>query len=128
MAGRQHTIGVADDEPGLRQALARLLNAHGYRAELFESAADVIRAAKTTKAACLLLDLQFGETSGLELARQLSQDGSKFPIIFMSASDDDTLRQECLDFGCAGYLRKPFLEHQLIDVLERVIGTDHPPG
>jgi FixJ family two-component response regulator len=124
MAGQEHTIGVADDEPGLRQALARLLRSHGYVPEVFESAAEVMRAATTSKAACLLLDLQFGETSGLDLARQLHEAGVALPIIFMSASDDDVLRQECIDFGCAGYLRKPFFEQQLLDAIVQAIEAD----
>jgi FixJ family two-component response regulator len=123
MAGRQHTIGVLDDEPGLAKALARLLCSHGYRVELFASAADVLKSAQTSKAACFLFDLQIGHTSGLDLARDLSRAGVKTPIVFMSASDDDTLRQQCIDFGCAGYLRKPFLEQQLLGAVARAIGT-----
>jgi FixJ family two-component response regulator len=124
MAGRQHTIGVVDDEPGLSKALARLLRTHGYRVELFASTADVLKGARASKAACLLVDLQIGENSGLDLARALSRAGFKFPIVFMSASDDDTLRQQCIDFGCAGYLRKPFLERQLTDAVARAIATN----
>jgi FixJ family two-component response regulator len=123
MAARQHTIGVVDDEPGLSKALARLLRVHGYRVELFASSADVLKGAKASKAACLLVDLQIGEMSGLDLARDLSRAGFKFAIIFMSASDDDSLRKQCIDFGCAGYLRKPFLERQLIEAVARAIGT-----
>jgi FixJ family two-component response regulator len=124
MAARQHTIGVVDDEPGLAKALARLLRSHGYRVELFASTDDVLKGAKTSKAECLLVDLQIGERSGLGLARDLARAGFNFPIVFMSASDDDTLRQECIDFGCAGYLRKPFLEQQLMEAVAQAIGTD----
>ena len=54
-------------------------------------------------ATCLLLDIHLGGISGIELQRQLAASGSKCPVIFMTAIDDDATRQEALDAGCIAF-------------------------
>ncbi len=117
MAMQQHTIALVDDDPTVRKALARLLSVLGYHPVVFASAAEFLSAAATSEAACLLIDIHLGETLGLELARQLSAAGFRFPVIFMSGSDDDTIREQCMDLGCVAYLKKPFPEGLLLDAI-----------
>src|SRR5512134_3797385 len=102
MPMQENTIAIAvvDDEPGVRKALARLLSAFGYRAESFASAEEFLSAAPTSKATCLIVDFNLGDVSGLELARRLSKAGFDFPIIFVPGTADDTVRLQCMEFGC----------------------------
>jgi len=124
MTVRRHTIAVVDDDQNLREALARLLSGFGYRVVLFASAADFIGAAATSEVTCLIVDIYLGDTSGLDLARQLPAAGFKFPVIFMTGSTDDTIRRQCMDLGCVAYLRKPFPEGRLIDAIRKAIGSE----
>ena len=62
-------------------------------------------------ATCLLLDIHLGGTSGIELQRRLAAAGSKCPVIFMTANDDEATRNKAVDAGCIAYLRKPFARH-----------------
>ncbi len=87
---RQIIVGIVDDNPVMRQALATLLSALGYRVQSYASATEFSAVAATTEAACLICDIQLGATSGIELTRQLAADGSKFPTIFMTGSKDDS--------------------------------------
>jgi len=66
------TIAIVDDDPGLRRALGRLLSTFDYRTETFGSAGEFLLAAETSKLACIVVDINLGDTSGLELVRQLS--------------------------------------------------------
>jgi FixJ family two-component response regulator len=54
----------------------------------------------TTQADCLLLDIQLGGMSGIELRRQLTASGSTLPVIFMTASGDEGKRAQALEAGC----------------------------
>jgi FixJ family two-component response regulator len=123
-AMRQHTIALVDDDPAVRKALARLLSVLGYRLELFASAAEFLSAAATSEAVCLLIDTHLGDTLGLDLADQLSAAGFKFPTIFMSGSDDDTVREQCMDLGCVAYLQKPFPGGRLTDAIAAALAPD----
>lgn len=115
----QYTIAVVDDDLGVRKSLARLLSAFGYRVESFASAEEFLSAAPTSKATCLVVDFNLGDMSGLELARGLFAAGFKFPIIFMTGSADDTVRMQCMEFGCVAFLHKPFPEDRLMQAIEK---------
>jgi FixJ family two-component response regulator len=56
---------------------------------------------------CLLLDIHLGAISGIELQRRLAAWGSKWPVIFITASDDEATRNQAMDAGCIAYFRKP---------------------
>ena len=76
-------IAVVDDDPEMRAAMASLLSAYGYGAETFDSAETFLTCASTSKATCLVVDIELGDISGVELAHQLAADGFTYPIIFI---------------------------------------------
>jgi FixJ family two-component response regulator len=123
MSIRQHTIAVVDDDPNLRKALARLISVLGHRVVLFASAVDFLDTAASSEATCLIVDVHLGVTSGLDLVRSLSVVGLRCPTIFISGSDDDTVRMQCIDLGCVAYLRKPLSDDRLIDAVAMAIGS-----
>ena len=82
MSKLPNTIAVIDDDRELREAIATLLSASGYNTEAFASAEAFLLCASTCRAICLLVDIQLGNITGVELARQLAADGFKFPHHF----------------------------------------------
>jgi two-component system response regulator FixJ len=108
-------VGIVDDDSGIRDALDLLLSSYGYRTELFASAEEFVMAVRTTKSTCLLVDIELGNITGVELGRQLAAMGHDFPIIFMTGSCDATIQKQALDFGCIAFLHKPFQPEQLIE-------------
>jgi FixJ family two-component response regulator len=117
----QQTIAVIDDDPSLRKALARLLSVVGYRVEAFASAEDFLDAAGSSRANCLLVDINLGEISGLDLVRRLADAGRTLPTVFMTGSKDDTVQQKCIDLGCVAFLRKPIPESVLTKAVARAV-------
>src|SRR5215475_14205866 len=86
---RRRMVAVVGDDLEMRRALARLLSAFGFRTELFPSAEEFLHGAETSKACCLLVDVQPGGLSGLELVHELSTGGFKRPIIVISAVENE---------------------------------------
>jgi FixJ family two-component response regulator len=120
----RETVVVVDDDPVMRQALDGLLSVLGYRTELYASAAEFLAAAATTEAACLMLDIQLGDASGIDLARKLTASGFNFPIIFITGSDAENFRRDAMDLGCIAYLLKPFRVEQLTSAISRATGSN----
>jgi len=121
---QNNVIAVVEDDAGIRRALERLLTSWGYGVELYGSAEEFIRAATSSVAACVLVDIQLGDVSGVELGRHLSSNGFTFPIIFMTGSQDETFRRQALDLGCVAYLLKPLQAQQLKEALDLAIGRN----
>lgn len=120
MSNRHNIIAVIDDDPAMRRALKRLLSAYEYETEFYASAQEFLDAAAKCKAACLIVDVQLGLISGIDLAWQLVESKLTLPLIFMTASDDGVLRTQAIKAGCIAYLRKPFTAELLIEALDKV--------
>jgi FixJ family two-component response regulator len=121
---QRNVIAVMDDDEGVRDATGALLSAFGYCTELFASAEEFLSAALTSKAKCLVVDIQLGEVSGLDLGRQLAATGFKLPIIFMTGSKDERLRRQALDLGCVALLHKPFPAERLLEAIKKALGLN----
>ena len=119
MQKQRNIVAVVDDDPSMLRATENLLDANGFATELFASAEDFLDRGAATQVDCLLLDIDLGGMSGIELRRQLAASGSKLPVIFMTALDDEAILREALMAGCVACLRKPFTARQLIDAIEK---------
>jgi FixJ family two-component response regulator len=122
VSGQQTTVAVVDDDPDMRDAMDSLLSALGYAAELYASAEEFLNAAATTEAAFLIVDIQLGDITGVELGRQLSASGFKFPIVFMTGSCDATYWKQATELGCVAFLQKPFTGREFNKAIEAAIG------
>jgi FixJ family two-component response regulator len=116
-----NVIAVVDDSDVMREALDHLLEAAGYRTELYASAEEFMRAAPATRAACLVVDVELGATTGPQLLRDLSARGLKFPAVLMSGCGDPALRRVAAELGCLTFLAKPFAPDDLLEVLARTL-------
>jgi FixJ family two-component response regulator len=110
---------VVDDNSGFLKSVARLLTVHGFAVRTFTSAEALLDKSDLQTATCLLLDIHLGGISGIELQRRLAASGSKCPVIFMTANDDDATRKEATDAGCIAYLKKPFAPQLLLDAIRK---------
>jgi FixJ family two-component response regulator len=120
---QQDTIAVVDDDAGIRDALEQLLTSWGYCVELYSSGEEFIRAATFSAAACLLVDIQLGDISGVELGRYLAASGFIFPTVFMTGALDELTRRQATDFGCVAYL-KPLKAAELKKAIDLAIGKN----
>jgi FixJ family two-component response regulator len=113
------TVAVVDDDPSMLKGVERLLNAHGFGTVVFTSAEDFLDRGDRRKVSCLVLDVNLGGMSGIELRRELEASGSVLPVVFVTGVDDDVTRATAQREGCVAFLRKPFPGNLLIEAIER---------
>ncbi len=106
----------------MRKVISSTLSTFGYSTYTYDSAEAFLRTAAASKADCLVVDIQLGDITGIELARQLTELGFTFPIIFMTARDDETVRSQAAQLGCINFLRKPFSADRLIQAIVKAVG------
>jgi FixJ family two-component response regulator len=123
MACSHFRVAVVDDDESVRKALARLLRASGYEVEVFVGGGEFLDSLKAGKSDCVVLDVHMPMVSGLSVQEMLRASGEYVPIIFMTAYDDDTLREEALAKGAVAYLRKPLTEKTLLTAIAKVANT-----
>src|SRR5262245_30657364 len=126
MSERMRPIVVVDDDTAVRKALGRLLSALGHRVCLFDSAESFLGTAPALCPVCVLVDIDLGETSGLDLARELQKRRLNFPLVFITGSQSEAAKQQALALGCVAYLQKPLSETKLMDAIATALrGTSH---
>ena len=113
-------VTIVDDDRSVLRSTERLLKAHGFDTEIFETVEGFLAGARLSETSCLVLDVNLHGRSGIELQRQLKASGVSLPVIFMSGSDCEAFREEALEVGCIAYLRKPFPSNALIDPIRQI--------
>src|SRR4029453_5799927 len=96
-------VAVVDDDESLCRSLSRLLRASEIRAVTYSSAEDFLADTKHPRFDCLVLDIQLGCMSGIELAQQLADVADRTPIIFITAHDDEETWEQAMTACCAAY-------------------------
>jgi len=114
-------IVVVDDDPAIRVALKRLLSVLGKSVCLFDSAEAFLCAAEAIRPACIILDIDLGAMSGLDLARELRERGFNFPLVFITGSESEAVKERALALGCVAYLRKPFSDARLMNAVAKAM-------
>lgn len=100
-------IAIIDDDDAIREALADLTLAIGYRSAPYESAEAFLRLPPDEMPACLLLDVQMPGMSGLELQEHLRGQGQTMPVIFITSLVDPDVVDRAMQQGAHCVLRKP---------------------
>jgi FixJ family two-component response regulator len=121
MPESSHVVAVVDDDDLIREALDILLSACGYGVELYASAESFLTALGTTKARCLMTDIELGGMSGIALGRKLVADGCELPVIFMTGSPDPMMPRRAQQAGCIAFLEKPFTPASLLAALDTAL-------
>jgi FixJ family two-component response regulator len=120
-------VAVIDDNPAVLKAIKRLLGEADIDVEGFGSAEDFLVRTASDALGCLIVDVGLPGISGIELRRRLARGGSKLPVIFITASEDESARQDAMNAGAFAYLRKPFSGLALVDAVVSATSS-MPPG
>src|SRR5215467_11802758 len=107
MAQSPAWIAIVDDDASVLKSLNRLLRTRGFQAKTYGSAREFLAALSEGLPACLVLDLQMPEMTGVELLQHLTRSGIEIPTIIITANADPLVRERCISAGVIAYLQKP---------------------
>ncbi len=122
-------ILVVEDEARIASFLVRGLRAEGYAVEHVATGEEGLARARDAGLDLMVLDLGLPDIDGTEVLRRLRDEGSRLPIVVLTARGDVSDRVEGLDLGADDYLTKPFAFDELlarIRVRMRVRGDNEP--
>jgi FixJ family two-component response regulator len=115
-------ISVVDDDESIRRTTTFLIETFGFRAAAFESAQDFLKSGQLHVTSCLIVDVQMPGMSGLQLQSELAAAGVGIPIIFITAYDNKTSRQQAMQAGAVAFLGKPFKDQELLQSIRIAVG------
>ena len=118
------TVFVVDDDEALRDSLRWLLEAHGYRVALYDSAERFLADAAATRPGCLLLDVRMPGMGGQELFDTLIERGSRMPVVFITGHGDVPMAVAAVKKGAVDFIEKPFSEADLLRLVGQCLQRD----
>ncbi len=103
LPGGASSVLVVNNDPAVRDMLAKLLGEEGYHVVLAASGTEALKIAANTVLDCALVDLFLADYSGVEFKRRLLKASPDTRVVVMSSftairSSDDVLRFGFSDF------------------------------
>jgi DNA-binding response OmpR family regulator len=111
---------VVDDEPMVRDVLARYLSKGGFDVELAADGQAAIDAFNRRRPDLVLLDLMLPRIEGLEVFR-LIRSRTQSPVIMLTARGAETDRVVGLEMGADDYVAKPFSPSEVVARVRAVL-------
>jgi two-component system, OmpR family, phosphate regulon response regulator OmpR len=118
---RLDKIVIVDDDARIRDLLRRFLSQEGFDVLLAEDGRALDRILQRETIDLLVLDLMLPGEDGLSICKRLRANGTKIPVIMLTAKGEDVDRINGLEIGADDYLGKPFNPRELLARIHAVL-------
>jgi two-component system OmpR family response regulator len=123
---------VVDDEPNITDLVATALRYEGFAVQTAATGREALKAVTSFRPHLLVLDIMLPDLDGFEVQHRLAANGTKTPIVFLTARDGTEDKVRGLTMGADDYVTKPFSIEELVArvraVLRRVRNVDDASG
>ena len=123
MGSQDYIVYVVDDDVRVREAMDELFTSLDVPSATFGSVAEYVEYSKPDLAACLILDVELPDITGLEFQRQL-RDEAHPPIVFIMGYGDIPSSVRAIKDGAVDFLPKPVSQHDLMTAVEAAVARD----
>jgi FixJ family two-component response regulator len=110
-------VAIVDDDRSVQSALKDLMESAGLSARCFASAEEFLESDQRNQTASLVADIRMPGMSGLELQAKLKVEGSRIPIIFITAHGDAKMKMQAMKAGAVEFLSKPLDNEVLLETV-----------
>ncbi len=111
---QKKTIIIVEDEPSLVFTLKDTLENEGFEVHITEDGEQAVDLVKDTDPDLMLLDLMLPGKSGYEVCKEVRGLDYNFPIIILTARDQEIDKVTGLNIGADDYITKPFGVKELL--------------
>jgi two-component system, LuxR family, response regulator FixJ len=122
MAEKAHVFFI-DDDPGVRNAVKRTLEAAGMTVTAFDSAEQCLLALQEQVCDVVVTDLRLGDMDGIAMLRQISSRFPGLPGIVVTAYGDTATVVRAMKAGALDFLDKPLDAPDLVAAVRRAAAT-----
>ena len=114
------TIFIVDDDTSVLKALKRLIiMTAGFNVREYSSAHSFLNCGYEKQAGVLILDVQMPEMSGIEVQQKVFDSGSKMPIIFITAHENEEIENAAIQAGAVAFLQKPVEGNAILSAISK---------
>lgn len=118
----KHKILIADDEPGIRLIVSRMLENECIVLEAADGE-EALAVAKAQKPALILMDLMMPKLDGYSACHRIKTDQvtKGIPVVMLTVVGHELNRKFAEEMGADGYVTKPFTREALLEQVRRLL-------
>ncbi len=120
-SARPGTVLVVDDDPSVLRSLNRLISASGFTAKTFARPSDLVASEIPVSNACMVVDIDMPEMTGIEMCEALKTAGRGLPAILITGRTDTRTRLQAAQADVVAVLFKPFDKEPLLEAIARAL-------
>ena len=112
---------IVDDSVTVRKVTSRLLERHGYDAQVATDGSDALEKLQEMLPEVIVLDIEMPRMDGFEVVNHIRHNSrlQHIPIVMITSRTGEKHRERAFDIGVNEYMGKPFQEQMLLDTLAR---------
>lgn len=114
-------IAIIEDDESLGRSMSRLLQASGYQTITYPSGESFLDDMKKPKFDCMIVDVQLGGMSGIELGDRLKDNGTAIPLVYITAHEDWEALGNSISASGNGFVRKIDVAEILLAEIDKVM-------
>ncbi len=120
-------VHIVDDDPGVRQTIAAMLQGAGFTTHEYATAAELL-APDNLAVGCIVTDVNMPGMSGLDLIEQLRQRGIGQPVVVISGEADIAMAVDAMKAGAIDFLEKPLHAEPLRNAVRAALAQQLQPS
>ena len=116
---------IIDDSPTELHLFQSMLEKAGFDTLVADSGEEGLKAARTSRPDCILMDVVMPGMNGFQATRQLTKDPmtTSIPIIIITTKDQETDKIWGMRQGAVEYLVKPIVDKELVAMINMVMAA-----
>ncbi len=115
-------VAVIDDDNDVGDVLGGLLETMGYQVETYHSGSEFLADANFDRLACLVIDQNMPNMTGLQTIEQLALKGLSIPALLITGIHDPEVERKAASLGVMTVLEKPMSHHELLRFISVSVG------
>ena len=117
---------VVDDDPSVRDLLARTLTQADYDVDTAEDGPAALERLRAAAYDLLITDLRMPGMDGLSVIREARRIRPDIAVVIITGHSTEASAIEAINIGVAGYLTKPFRLPRILEAAARALGEPLP--
>ena len=118
-------IFLVDDDELIVSMLSRLLKSSGYEVRTATTTEGIVKKIREWSPTVVFLDIRLPEKSGVDILRELSEQGVRTQVVMLTADDTAETAVTAMKLGAVDYLTKPFNIEKINMVLRNILEKEN---
>ncbi len=117
------TVLIVDDSNTNNFLLQSIMESEGINSSIALNGKEAFNYLKIEKPALILLDIMMPNIDGFSVLKKLkdSPETKEIPVIFITAKNDDNLKQKAIDAGAQDLIQKPIDVNKILTIVKQIL-------